>query len=383
MCSECGWVDHHREFAEWIALKQLFKGFGMLVVFVVLIAFLVQMILWRQFSLEASFLLAKKGLQGPKIPVLMQLGAICNSLEDFKCSTRYFRQVVEQNPSDQQALANLAMGLSRLGQWKRARSHYQAYFSLGGNGFDALLWYGKTLAELEDPSQGLDWYYFALAVNPQYDDGAKLLVDELVKMKRYHEALSVIGAMTGGEPVRDIYWSDQENAIVDRLDTNGPHFIPESLRFPSWVGQAPYAPVRVSPKGRVLYFVINPSFRWVVINQDVVDESRIYIPPETEEVELPTVGGGVKAKKITLGHFQVGPWVFENQEVLFCEGCPAQIGNSLLTELDLHKWQKNRIDFVELRRPTRDLAQEDSEREPQSVDTEASDETEEDPHYHD
>ncbi|MCB0361425.1 MAG: hypothetical protein KDD35_01800, partial [Bdellovibrionales bacterium] len=193
-CKNCLWLADASQFRpksrrDLVRMSRLLF-FGVLLFFT--LAFGVQLSRWQRFSVDVSWFYLKRMVGQDGIEDWMNMGAICNSLKKFECSVSAFSAVLQKQARQRPALANLAMALGHLGQWREAQPYFEAYFSLGGEAYDTMFWYARALTALGEKERGIEWYFKSLKQNPQFMEAAKELVDGLVVEQRSEEALSLI-----------------------------------------------------------------------------------------------------------------------------------------------------------------------------------------------
>lgn len=335
-------MSSHRPRGLWsIALRwSLVSGLCLALAMVFL-----QSLRWKEYALEATVLLAQKTTNRGKLETLLELGAICNSLNDFVCSEHYFRKVVTKKPNHKTALANLAIALCHQKKWKEARSHLEGYFSLGGDAYDVLLWYGEAISALEGADKALDWYYFSLAMNPLYVRAADRLVEHLVKLNRFQEALSIIGAMTQGQPHLDRFWRKKMDQILRTLTYQGIQHRPQRIRLPALAGGLHYIPVFLRSGGRMQMIPVNLDSEETFINLDTFKENYFREPASASFLARAKLS---KPQGANLNYLQLGPWTLGGQEVLICRDCPNSIGRNTLRALSYHTSKSSRTQFIQL-----------------------------------
>ena len=126
------------------------------------------------------------------IKELYALGAECNTYGNTKCSIAVFAKILEKDPGDKMALANLAMAQTHLGDHTSAIKNYRQAIDMGVTTYDVYTFYGDSLNELGEKRMALLYYRKAFDLNPQLIDVAKKLGYLLFEMERYQEAFEII-----------------------------------------------------------------------------------------------------------------------------------------------------------------------------------------------
>jgi tetratricopeptide (TPR) repeat protein len=97
---------------------------------------------------------------------LRELGAECNTYGNTLCSHDVFARLVEKDPRDYFALANLAMAQSHLGFHQFAARNFNRAIKHGVQRYDVYKLYGHTLLALKKPQQAREAYRASLDKNP-------------------------------------------------------------------------------------------------------------------------------------------------------------------------------------------------------------------------
>lgn len=352
-CPGCGWQSHGpAQHATLLQVSFFIIKWSLLSSLILLLVFLAyQFLVWKEYSFEASYLQVRDYLVDGDIEAQMQMGTICNSLEKYECSVEYFSEVVQRQPQHRSALANLGIALTQLQQYKEARPHFEAYFSLGGEAYDVIFWYGRVLSVVENAEKGLEWYYFSLLSNPDYRQPVDQIVAELSHQQRQYEAISLIGGYlrgiisSNGELEREVYRLDdaaKKNTAVHPGEIQ--------VDVPAIIDQLYYFPVSFAPEGRITFFTLNPNFEYVTINQDILDEHSLVIPAEAKEIEIQGLSVLKQGKAFRVPYLRLGPWDFVDEQVVFCEMCSPMVGRQVLNRFKISSIRKHRTEFLTLQR---------------------------------
>jgi tetratricopeptide (TPR) repeat protein len=134
-----------------------------------------QTVLFHEHAFEMSALLVKEATGVASIREQKKMGAICNSVERYRCSIRHFEKVLEKYPFDREALGNLAVASAMSEDFNRAQSYFSAYFGSGGTGHDVTYWYAQTLHNMGRQDEAMRWVRDALVEIPlQSEYGQRL-----------------------------------------------------------------------------------------------------------------------------------------------------------------------------------------------------------------
>jgi tetratricopeptide (TPR) repeat protein len=138
-----------------------------------------QTVLFRQYAFEMSALLTKEAIGLSSVRDQKKMGAICNSVERYRCSIRHFEIVLNRYPFDREALGNLAVASAMSEDLTRAQSYFAAYFGSGGNSHDVIYWYAHTLRNMGKYDEAMKWARDALVEIPSQSEYGQMLSEIL------------------------------------------------------------------------------------------------------------------------------------------------------------------------------------------------------------
>lgn len=311
-----------------------------------------QILVWGEYGVEASYWQFQMHWGNQPLKAKMTLGKICNSLKKYNCSVELFNDIVQETPNHRASLGNLAVGLAQLSQWKQAEPHFAAYFSLGGQGFDAMYWYGRTLAELKGVEAGLDWYYFTLRENSDYLPAIERLVTDLTSMGKTLEAHSVLGSLSKGRPYSTKKWRKLAHSVEKVRKPASASLVSsqEIIHLPNLDGIV-YIPVHL--KSELYFMPIYRRFPYVTLNSSINLGDLVRKTGTFEELSVLT--GKLKAEKVIISHLHVGEWEFKDVEAIICEACPNRVGQSLLKNFDILEGYRFKTRFLSMKPKSLDL----------------------------
>ena len=310
------------------------------------ITLLMQFILWKQYSLEATYVQLKNVFVHQSLPNYLELGAICNSLEDLYCAQKYFEKVVSIQPNNKLGLANLAIVLAKQKRWKEAEPNFKAYFSLGGSSYDMLYWYGLTISSLKGPSEGMQWIIHSIKANPKYIPAGKEVVNYYLEQKQKSLALSLIGAMTRGHPENFNLWNNflNKNEFIE-IDKSS---VGENWTLISLDGNSYYIPLVLREHTRLKFFTVFDDVEYNLINTFTLNELLIPIEKDSEMKTITLNERNLKAHKVSFPNVLVAGVPVGEVVFYACENCPNLIGKSLLKEYKVQYWSENQINFLNI-----------------------------------
>lgn len=147
------------------------------------------------------------------IPQLYTLGGNCNSDGDMVCARAVFKRILELNPNDLVALANLGMAESKSGHHEQALPLYEIYFNRGGNGYDTMAYYAGSLNAVGDKAQALNWYMRVLKSNPRLVDVAESVTSLLIEMDQPERAAQFLDGFVKKNPGARSYFQETRERL--------------------------------------------------------------------------------------------------------------------------------------------------------------------------
>ncbi|MGZ3721815.1 MAG: tetratricopeptide repeat protein [Bdellovibrionales bacterium] len=153
---------------------------------------------------------------GLSIPQLYELGRGCNASGDMNCSRKVFKRLVELNPNDMTALANLGMTESKAGRHSDAVPVYELYFKRGGSAYDVMAYYASSLSALGKTDLALEWYTLALKVNPHLMDVAENITTILIEKGETSRAEKFIDSFVRANPSAKNYFKGPRERLQER-----------------------------------------------------------------------------------------------------------------------------------------------------------------------
>ncbi|MCC7403677.1 MAG: tetratricopeptide repeat protein [Bdellovibrionales bacterium] len=345
-CQNCFWLGDVSDYVEHPPAD--WRRWSKKVYLATLLGFVtfmgIQLALWQRFSVDVTWIFLKRVTWQADVNDWLDMGAICNSLGKFSCSVNAFSQVLYRQPRNRTALANLAIAHSQLSDWKQAQKYFEAYFSLGGEAFDTMFWYARTLVHLNDRQRGLEWYYKALILKPDLLEVSSELVDQLMAMEFFEEALAFVGHISAGKPERDVFWGQKVvslNSFMQEHEAGRAEGSLAEFRVPSLTGSDYYLPVWTEERGNVQFALVDGEVDESIFPRYAVDIRLIEKVMETEKLKTDD-----EVKEVEIPRLRIGPWWFSNVKVTLCENCQLRLGRDLLDELNMEEETRFDIDFL-------------------------------------
>lgn len=316
--------------------------------FFMLLVFSVQIFLWRKFAFEASNTQIKLLFANDPEPYLLDLGAMCNSLKDFKCSKRQFRKVLDKNPYQRNALANLGIASAQLKEWDKARTYFESYFSIGGSAGDVMYWYAESIEALEGREAAVWWYYESLAILQENPKALEKLVMILLQLGRYHEAASAIASVHHGQ----LNENSSELELFDQsmnLWESHQFKTPGEMMLPSFFEEQLFAGVRLSANSRWRIASINFEYEKVVLNEDLISESFLRVPAQSlVKTSLHTPVGTFEVSSVKVPELLMLGHTFKDVTVYYCAECPTIVGRAIMDQFTHEEFQKGSVKYFVL-----------------------------------
>jgi hypothetical protein len=325
--------------------------------FAFLFVLTVQTFLWQEFAFEATAAQLRQFVWSDPNKYHTELGSICNTLKDFKCSKKHFSELVKVNPFNRAALANLAIAQSQLAEWQEAKVKFESYFSIGGGAADVMFWYAQTIEATEGAENSLQWYYESLAISAATSASASApnlqvlekLVSVLLQLKRFNEAASAIasvhqGNINEGSVAFELFeqslnlWESHQFQVAD------------DLTLPSFFENQVYSGVRLSANSRWRVAILNFEFERVVISEDLINESFLRAPAEDKaRTTLQTPFGTFEVTNMDVPEVFILGKSFKNVKASVCKECPIIIGRSIVDTFARTSQQKGAVTYLSLK----------------------------------
>lgn len=312
------------------------------------VSLLMQFTLWKQYSLEATYMQLKNIFLKESIANDLELGAICNSLNDILCAKNYFSKVIDKEPNNKLALANLAIVLAKQERWMEAEPYFKSYFSLGGSSFDVFYWFGITRKALKSLEEGTHWLLHSLKINPDYQKASETLVDYFLKSNDVVLALSLIGHITRGHPEDYHYWNDFLNRkkFIEPSEE-------ESLEVKNWQivsldGANYYLGLLLRENTRLKFFSLFNDMEYNLINKDVLNEMLVQVKSDSEKKIIKVNDRTLKVYPVSFSDVSISGQGVGEIEFFTCETCPNVLGKKFLDNYQLQYWSDNHIYYLSL-----------------------------------
>jgi tetratricopeptide (TPR) repeat protein len=313
---------------------------------VVLLAyFTVQVLLWKEFAPQVTWLQMHRLVLDLSPKQLKEWGAICNSLQDWRCSERVFARLVNKDPSSKTGLANYGMSLAHQQKWAEAHKAFETYFLESGAAYDVMFWQAKTLARLGRNSEALEWYYKALSKRPHNAEIVLEAVDHLMLMARFGEALSVVASFTNGAPDKDPFWNSKVASIKEKMFDSKREVATvseapvETMRLPAIIGKNHFLPIHVGADAGFQFFIVDSESPVLTMPREVLQQLW----------QMNGLKSGVplgSARRVQLPELVIGPWTLKDIDVVICQSCRPRLGRLALETLAMETFLEDQMEFL-------------------------------------
>ncbi|MCB9024908.1 MAG: hypothetical protein H6625_01200 [Bdellovibrionaceae bacterium] len=312
------------------------------------ITLLMQFIFWKQYSLEATYVQLKNIFLKETTSNYLELGAICNSLEDTQCAKKYFSHIIEREPNNKLALANLAMVLTKQKNWKDAEPLFKAYFTLGGESYDVFYWFGLTEKAIHGVESGMYWVLHSLKINPDYLLAGEEIVNHYLAQNNLPLSLSIIGSLTRGHPENYKYWNSFLNRkeFIDDIDDENPGKV--NWELVSLDGLNYYLPLVLRKNTRIKFFSVFNYVESNLISTDTLNELLIPSQNIKEKKIIKFNERSLSVYPVFFPEIYVAGKKIEDVVFYTCKSCPNVIGSKFLDKYELQYWTENKIDFLKI-----------------------------------
>lgn len=304
-------------------------------------AFTYQVVKWKDFAFPVAILQLKNLVLSLNENDLREMGTICNTMELYSCSEKYFEELVHRFPANENGLANLGFALAHQEKWQRAGIFFERFLRKKIPAFDVYFWYGKTKAQLGQPQVALRWFYKSLSLNPNDPEIVLELIDHLVDMGRYEEALSAVGSFTGGYPEKDPLWKAKISGIEKFAQSQKPHERLK-LRLPALIGKTHFLPIKTSGDSDFHFFVVDQREENIIITEGIFSDIYAHHGKALKD----NYANLLRKGRLKIPKLRVGPWILENVEVEICQSCFPRVGRSILSKIDLTIEQESETEFL-------------------------------------
>jgi tetratricopeptide (TPR) repeat protein len=280
---------------------------------------------------------------------LFNMGAICNTLERWKCSEKAFAALLALDPRNNVALANVAIAQTRLKKYDSAVANFERLNERAQATSDTLANYGRAFEGLGRSDDAIAWYYRSLALNPHLIDVADRLIDLLVEKKYYTEALSVIGSLAHASPQMEDLFKGRMIALSE-LERRIPSAPEHSIRLVS-VNDHHFLPISIAGMDRPALFMVDTGATELILSRQFLAENGLE-GFTVQDRQLATLADGhsVLAERIVFHSVQIGPWTLKDVTAVVCDGCAPLAGQSLLKRFQMSTRNVGGVEYLTLKR---------------------------------
>ena len=319
---------------------------------VVLFGFLcLQIFRWQTYAFEVTWLSLKSMTIGLSFQNHVRFGSICNSIQNYECSSEHFQEALSMSPKHLSSMGNLAIAQSHLEDFAQATTAFEHYFQAGGLAYDVMHFYARHLIKNGQFDRGVQWLYRSLSVHTSNQEVANELIDRLTLEEKFYEALSLTGALVEVDPTTRDFWKSKQMSLMQFLETqtslkketqSGVTDDTTSIHIPSLDGKSFFVPVRFDATTPWNLFLIDRGESQIVVSAEILSKWSY----ELYEKLKPQLQDPKAKVKFELKQLRVGPWTLENVEAILCEKCQSRLGRAIFNHLDVQKGQDQISDFI-------------------------------------
>lgn len=279
----------------------------------------------------------------------------CIRARDLNCAEVNWASYVRMRPTDASGIGQYAVVLARREKYAEALPQFEKAIELGEGNYELFAHYALGLDRLGRLDEAIDWNYKALAVVPSLVDVRGELARQLVRKKRFHEALALLASFDAKLAAKGhgAYFEGQRIAIETALQRGGRAEPAEAgaIRLPRYEGHF-FAPVTVG-EARPQAFMVDTGATHTAMSEELLAGSKAAHRLVRADVVLRAADGSpIKARLVSVARLAVGPFELRDVSVVVCRTCELLLGQSTLARFDIASRRQQGIEFLTLaRRP--------------------------------
>lgn len=310
---------------------------------------------WKFYFVQATVLEAISAANLGNDSTDLEFASICNALRKFECSEMALRKIVDRAPNHRQALGNLALVLSSQKKWAEAKPIFEAYFSLGGSGYDVIFGYGKFLnegaPEGKSLNEAMSWMMLALSLSPDKSNLATEIAQIYTADQRYFEVFSMFAALKDQDPTHMKLWRELEDRYRLKFVNSSEPKEREELRITSLNGQIFWIPI-LNSEGQLQSFPFVPkSSIFIMPYEFLAHKQGLTYESLGETVVVSSQSGKIDTKPVVIPTLRLGNWILKDMKVNVCESCLGEIGQEALGgEIKTASEELMRLKFLVIQR---------------------------------
>lgn len=269
---------------------------------------------------------------------------------ELDCAIKNWQKVVDKNPLDTTAIANLAMLLAKAEQYEEAIPHFRKTIDLGAGAYDTFSWFATSLLRTGNHDEAIDWYYRALSVEPALRDITEELSSLLVLENRPYEAISLLAnfGQTIGSPH---YFDARIISILYTLEHGNE--IEETKKAVKAVSfdRHFYLPARLNEGGNIKIFLVDTGASYLTFNESFLQDEMVDFTTVKKTINMKIADGGIiEGKLVKLNYFELAGHKFEDVLAVVCDTCLSLLGQNVLDKFDMQTKKQSGIDFLYLQK---------------------------------
>lgn len=146
---------------------------------------------------QPSNAVSKNSCDNPNVDAIKQAND-CYLQNQFDKTIEILKGYIAKNTSNPRAYGMLAMALSRSQRYEESIPYFQKRISFGGYGYDVSAFYAKSLDATGNINESIVWNKKALEFVPTLIDVRKTLAEQLVKVGKKQEAITLLESFDDG-----------------------------------------------------------------------------------------------------------------------------------------------------------------------------------------
>ncbi len=267
---------------------------------------------------------------------------------DHECLVAAYQRMIQNDPNDVSAKANLAFQLTTLKRFTDADPIYREILASGTGTYDLMAFHAVNLTGLGQRLDAIKWFEKSLGINPNLVDATQKLASLYVQEKRPAEAISLLQSFIYRFPSAAGSLSGDLSADLELFERAKPV---ERIRLVGFSDGHFALPLQLRENKTAELFMVDTGAS--VVSMPKSDIEKYW--PELLKKSRPTQfsladGSKIEAQVATLPLVKIGSWDFKNIEVAFCDSCARLAGMSLLKKLKMETSSDGELSTLTLSR---------------------------------
>ncbi len=274
----------------------------------------------------------------------------CMRDNDLECAERRWKEYLDDQPNDANAMASLGIVQSQLGEDADAVETLHKAIGMGEGTYDLFAAYAGSLGRLGRTDEAIDWSYKTLAIVPSLVDVRGDLAKLLVQKQRPYEALGLLSAFDEHLEAlgQGAYFQGQRISIESSVKQAESPERKSQLRVSKMDGSF-MVPVSLG-EAPVSDFTVDTGATFTTVSERFLKASKAHYTLAVASLPMRMADGrGVPARGVTVDSMKVGPFEIRDVQVVVCAGCQLLLGQAALSRFDLASSQVEGVEFLTLK----------------------------------